>query len=76
LGGGDGRVVWLAGREVSTTECPVSYVTGASVASLEDFYAHEALGAGSDLEAWPARRVDAFLVLKAERKKAEAERRG
>jgi len=54
----------------------VSYVTGASVASLEDFYAHEALAAGGDLEAWPARRVDAFLVLKAERNKAEAERRG
>ena len=69
-------MVWLAGREVSTTECPVSYVTGASRAWLEDFYAQEALGAGSDLEAWPARRVDAFLVLKAERKKTEAERRG
>ena len=57
-------------------ECPVSYVTGESLAWVEDYWAHEALGGQGELLAWPARRVDAFLVLKAEQRKWEAERNG
>ena len=56
---------------VGTTECPISFVSGESVALLEDFYAHELLGAGEKMLHWPARRVDAFLLLKAELKKVE-----
>jgi hypothetical protein len=75
LGAGDGRVVWLAGRDVTTTECPVSYLTGESVAFLEDFYANEAIGGGGSVWQWPARKVEAFVVLRAEQRKAEAGRR-
>jgi hypothetical protein len=52
----------------------VSYISGQSLAWLDDFYAQEALGAGAEFEAWPARRVEAFLVLKGEMRKAERER--
>ena len=77
--GSEGRVVWLwqnAGEAAATTECPVSYITGESAAFLEDFYAQEALGKGTPIEEWPARRVEAFLLLKAEQRKAEAETDG
>ena len=73
LGEDAGRVVWLAGK-LGTEQCPVSYVTGESLAWVEDFWAHEALGEPDDLLGWPARRVDAFLVLKVEQRKLEAER--
>ena len=61
---------------VATTECPVSYVTGESLALLEDFYAHEVLAKSEELLSWPARRVDAFVVLKAELRKVENEANG
>ena len=79
---GEGRIVWAwqsEGRSedrVATTECPVSYVSGESMAFLEDFYAHQALGGGEKILEWPARRVDAFALLKAELKKAEHEANG
>lgn len=41
---------------------------------MEDYWAHEALARPEDLLDWPARRVDAFLVLKVEQRKLEAER--
>ena len=66
-------MVWIAGR-LGLETCPVSYLTGESVAWLEDFWAQEALGRTDGLDHWPARRVDAFLVLKAEQRKLEAER--
>lgn len=65
--------MWLAGR-LGTEECPVSYVTGQSLAWVEDFWAQVALAKAAGLLEWPARRVDAFLVLEAERRKVEAER--
>ena len=65
--------MWLAGR-LGTEECPVSYVTGQSLAWVEDFWAQVALAKPAGLLEWPARRVDAFLVLEAERRKVEAER--
>ena len=47
-------------------ECPVSYVSGESLAMVEDYYAQEAVGAKENLLKWPARRVEAFLTLAAE----------
>lgn len=73
------RIVWLWQSEaqpedrVATTECPVSYVSGESMALLEDFYAQHALGGKRDVLDWPARRVDAFALLRGElRKVSEA----
>ena len=51
----------------------MSLVTGESLAWLEDFLALEALGGGGNPLEWPARRVDAFVVLKAEMEKTHAE---
>jgi len=73
MGGGTERAVWARGQ-VAAQECPVSYVTGDSMAWLEYFYAQEALGGGGDLLSWPARRVDAMVVLKVEMRKLETER--
>ncbi|HYM09894.1 MAG TPA: hypothetical protein VEU62_04145 [Bryobacterales bacterium] len=61
---------------MAITECPVSYVTGESVALLEDFYAHRALGGAREILEWPARRVDGFVALKSELMKVELERNG
>ena len=69
-------MVWLWGTEVATTECPVSFVTAGSMAFLEDFYVHQVLGRPDDLLEWPARRVDAFVVLKVELRKREREANG
>lgn len=60
----------------ASSECPVSYVSGESLAWLEDFYTHRALEGGGEILAWPARRVDAFVTLKAELKKLELEANG
>ena len=51
----------------------MSYVSGESLAWLEDFHAHELLAPGAEILEWPARRVDAFLLLKGERRKVETE---
>ncbi|HYL94329.1 MAG TPA: hypothetical protein VET69_00895 [Terriglobales bacterium] len=65
------------GRDgVAIDECPVSYVTGESLAHLEDFHAQQALGKCDDILEWPARRVDAHLTLKAEQRKVELEGNG
>lgn len=68
-------MVWLAGK-LGIEQCPVSYVSGESLAWVEDFWAHQALGKPDDLLRWSGRRVDAFLVLKAEQRRLEAERDG
>jgi len=70
------EVVWLwqpegARDALAITECPVSYVTGESAAFLEDFYAHETIGGRGNILDWPARRVDAHFVLKAEQRRSE-----
>ncbi len=64
------RVVWVGPDGAAATECPVSLVTGESAALVEDFCAHRTVGGGADVLAWPARRVDAFLVLEGELRKA------
>jgi len=69
--------VWLWQSEarrsdhVAIEECPVSYVTGESLAYLEDFYAREACAKSDDVLQWAARHVDAYMALKAEQRKVE-----
>ena len=60
---------------MSLAECPVSFITGESAAAVEDFLASRLLGEGSDVRAWPARRVDAAAVLSTEVKKLEKQKR-
>lgn len=72
-------VVWVssfaaAGEpRLALSECPVSFLAGASVSFIEDFLAHLAAGGGGDPRHWAARRVDAFTVLYTEMKKLERE---
>ena len=61
---------------VAHEECPVSYISGESAAWVEDFLAHRTLCRGADLLGWPARRVDAFMLLSGELRKWENQRRG
>ena len=74
-------VVWVSSigiegePRVSLEECPVSYVSGESAAWVEDFLAHRALCRGADTGEWPARRVDAFVLLSGELRKWENQRR-
>ncbi len=58
-------------RRLSLEECPVSYISGDSVAAVEDFLVHQVLGGGTELLDWPGRRVDAFAVLANELGKME-----
>jgi hypothetical protein len=50
---------------VSIASCPTSYVTGDSIAFLEQFYAWKLFGY-TDPNLLPARTVDAFCVLEKE----------
>src|SRR5688500_15562690 len=67
---GPDRIVWSSGA-VSTRECPKSAITTSSAAWVEDFLVWDAVGGVVD-DSWLARRVDAFLVLKSESLKGEA----
>ena len=54
---------------MSSSECPVSAVSGESAAWLELFLARERLGDGRALTERPAREVEALTLLEAERRK-------
>lgn len=58
-------------RRLALDECPVSYISGDSVAFREDFLAHVVIPSAEKLGDWPARRVDAFAVLYGELNKLE-----
>ncbi|MEZ5395399.1 MAG: hypothetical protein R2724_21640 [Bryobacterales bacterium] len=79
---GEERVVWASretgagGERVSTTQCPVSAITGDSRAALEAWLATLRLGGAGELERLPARRVDEWLTLTVEREAAEKQRNG
>jgi hypothetical protein len=79
---GGERIVWLwqsgvdRQERLAITECPISYISGDSLAWLEEFYAQQALGSAGEIAAWPARRVEAFALLKGELRKAEMESHG
>jgi len=53
--------VW-ARKNVSLNTCPKSFITGESLALLEDFLFQRRIGQSS-LENMTARQADAFLVL-------------
>lgn len=58
------RVVW-ARNEVATTVCPKSYITGQSMAWLEEYLVRRKLGQ-KGIENLEARAVEAFVILEHE----------
>jgi hypothetical protein len=63
------RTVW-ARKRTRTEECPKSLVTGESLALLEEFFVRRRLGMVDGMET-PARKVDAFLILREEMEREE-----
>lgn len=55
------------GERVSTDECPVSLVTGASRAAVDEWVARSRIGYHGDLRGMPAKTVDSWLTLDVER---------
>jgi hypothetical protein len=66
---GEPRIVWGRGR-THTEECPISLVTGESLALLEEFFVRRRLGIADSLDL-DARKVDAFLILRDEMEREE-----
>jgi hypothetical protein len=66
---GEAHVVWGRGR-TQTEECPRSYVTGESLALVEEFFVRRRLGITESLET-DARKVDGFLILRDEMEREE-----
>jgi hypothetical protein len=56
--------IW-ARRQVTVESCPTSYITGESIALLEEFHAWKLIGVG-DLYRLPARVVEAVFILENE----------
>ncbi|MCB9385103.1 MAG: hypothetical protein H6509_10835 [Bryobacterales bacterium] len=79
---GEERVVWASretgarGERVSTTECPVSAISGESRAAVEGWLAELRIGTVGEVERRPARTVDAWLTLAVEKEAAERQRDG
>jgi hypothetical protein len=61
--------VW-ARKRAQADECPKSLVTGESLALLEEFFVRRRLGMVDGME-MPARKVDAFLILRDEMEREE-----
>jgi hypothetical protein len=59
---GEPRIVWCRGQ-VQSQECPKSFVTGDSLALLEEYFVRGRLGIADSLET-EARKTDAFLILR------------
>ncbi|MCG8650845.1 MAG: hypothetical protein MI861_13485, partial [Pirellulales bacterium] len=76
------KTVWLSRLafrgepRVSSTECPVSVVSGESAAWVQLFLASERFGDASALKERPAREVEAMALLEAERQKWRAATHG
>lgn len=66
---GSPHLVW-GSRHAQTEECPKSFVTGQSLALLEEFFVRRRLNNEISLET-EARRVDAFLILRDEMEREE-----
>jgi hypothetical protein len=62
------------GRRLSLSECPVSAISGESVALIEDFLAQLMFPSPIDVRRWPARRVDAFALLYRELREIEGQK--
>src|ERR1700722_15559178 len=63
------RTVW-ARKRTRTEECPKSLVTGESLALLEEFFVRRRLRMVDGMDT-PARKVDAFLILREEMEREE-----
>jgi hypothetical protein len=59
---GEPRIIW-GRRQTHVDECPKTFVTGESLALLEEFFVRRRMGIPDSLET-EARRVDAFLILR------------
>jgi hypothetical protein len=66
---GEPRLVWVRKR-AQTDECPKSLMTGESLSLLEEFFVRRRLGMSDGMET-PARKVDAFLILREEMEREE-----
>src|SRR5207248_1325161 len=61
---GEAQIVW-GRKRAQTEECPKSFVTGESLAWIEEFFVRRRLET-EDLIELDARTVDAFLILRDE----------
>jgi len=59
---GEPRIVW-GRRQTRIEECPKSFITGESLALIEEYVVTRRLGIPDSLDT-DARKVDAFLLLK------------
>jgi hypothetical protein len=66
---GASRLVW-ARKRAQAEECPKSLATGDSLALVEEFLVRRRLGIPETLE-MPARKVDAFVILRGEMEREE-----
>jgi hypothetical protein len=69
---GEPRIVW-GRKQTQSDECPRSFVTGESLAMVEEFFVRRRFGVGDSigLEVMAARKVDAFLILRDEMENEE-----
>ena len=63
------RLVWVRKR-TQADECPKSMVTAESLSLLEEFFVRRRLGMVDGMET-PARKIDAFLILREEMEREE-----
>lgn len=66
---GEPKIVW-GRKQVHSEECPKSFVTGASLALVEEFFVRRRLGIEDSMDT-EARKVDAFLILRDELEREE-----
>ena len=69
---GEPRIVW-GRKQTQSEECPKSFVTGESLALVEEFFVRRRLGIGDSIgiDGMAARKVDAFLILRDEMEREE-----
>jgi len=65
------RIVW-GRRQVHTEECPKSFIRSESTALVEEFVVRRRLGIGDTLDL-DAKKVDAFLILREQMEREEAD---
>jgi len=66
---GEPRLVW-GRKHAQTEECPKSYITGDSLALVEEFFVRRRLGVPDSLDI-DARKIDGFLILRDEMEREE-----
>lgn len=57
-------------KQTHVDECPKSFIAGESLALIEEFFVRRRLGMQDSLDL-PARKVDAFLILRDEMEREE-----